>query len=54
MAKEENIYSKYNTHEHGLSDAEAQKRLEENGKNIFPVGKQKMYYWYFWTNLNLQ
>ena len=41
MAKEENIYSKYNTHEHGLSDAEAQKRLEENGKNIFPVGKQK-------------
>lgn len=41
MAKEENIYSKYNTHEHGLSDAEAQKWLEENGKNIFPVGKQK-------------
>lgn len=41
MAKEENIYSKYNTHEHGLSDAEAQKRLDENGKNIFPVGKQK-------------
>lgn len=44
MAKEENIYSKYNTHEHGLSDAEAKKRLEENGKNIFPVGKQKVYY----------
>lgn len=30
-----------NTSENGLTDAEANKRLEKNGKNIFPIGKQK-------------
>ena len=35
------IYNKYNTSEQGLKSLEAQKRLEENGRNVFPVGKQK-------------
>lgn len=30
-----------NSSENGLTGAEAGKRLEENGKNIFPTGKQK-------------
>lgn len=54
MAKEENIYSKYNTHEHGLSDAEAQNDLKKMAKIYSLLENKKVYYWYFWTNLNLQ
>lgn len=41
MAKEENIYSKYNTHEHGLSDAEAQKTTWRKWQKYIPCWKTK-------------
>ena len=37
----ESLYDKYKTREQGLTDHDAKLRLEENGRNVFPVGKQK-------------
>mgnify|MGYP002521564479 FL=1 len=35
------LFSSVNSSENGLTQQEAQKRLEQNGRNAFPTGKQK-------------
>ena len=42
MTKEiDNLLSQLKTKKEGLSSKEAEERLQTNGKNIFPIGKQK-------------
>ena len=37
----ESIYEEFHTSREGLTTQEAHKRIDRDGKNVFPVGKQK-------------